>query len=109
MTADGKQVPGRPEPELRAQRPWSRRAQAIAAVLWPSFLAAAFATMLFFAFVDPTDMEQVMRESLDDSRMTGYGIGFFFFWLITVISSALSVFLLRTARRGKSERKDGKG
>ena len=99
---------GRPEPELRAQRPWSRRAQAIAAVLWPSFLAAAFATMLFFAFVDPGDMEHAMRLPMQHTRMTGYGLGFFFFWIITVISSAVSVYLLRTARRD-SRNNNGKG
>lgn len=87
------------EPGLPEQRPWSRRAQAVAAVLWPSFLAAAFATMLFFAFVDPGEMETAMSNPLEFSRMTGYGIGFFFFWLITVISSAVSVYLLTTARK----------
>ncbi|MGI9329630.1 MAG: hypothetical protein ACR2QB_02855 [Gammaproteobacteria bacterium] len=99
---------GRPEPELRAQRPWSRRAQAIAAVLWPSFLAAAFATMLFFSFVDPGDMEHAMRLPMEHTRMTGYGLGFFFFWVITVISSAVSVYLLRTARRN-NRHNNGKG
>ena len=88
---------------LPEQKPWSGRAQAIAAVIWPSFLAAALATMLFFAFVDPADMEQALSQPVTFTRMTGYGIGFFFFWLITVVSSAISVYLLRTARRKKSE------
>lgn len=95
--------PARPElPEQ--QQPWSRRAQALAAVVWPSFLAASLATMLFFAFVDPQDMEQAMSHPLDFTRMTGYGLGFFFFWLITLVSSAVSVFLLRTAHRDHSRR-----
>ena len=97
-----------PEPELPEQRPWSRRAQAIAAVVWPSFLAAAIATMLFFAFVDPGEMEQAMNQPLEFSRMTGYGLGFFFFWLIAIVSSAVSVYLLRTARR-RSDDNNGKG
>ena len=88
-----------PELELPEQMPWSRRAQAIAAVVWPSFLAAAFATMLFFAFVDPGAMPAALSLAVEFSRMTGYAIGFFFFWLITAISSSMSVFLLRTARR----------
>ncbi|MDJ0927852.1 MAG: hypothetical protein QNJ73_09400 [Gammaproteobacteria bacterium] len=89
---------------LPEQRPWSRRAQAIAAVMWPSFLAAALATMLFFAFVDPGRMEDAMSQPLEFSRMTGYGLGFFFFWLIAVVSSAVSVFLLRTSRRDRRDR-----
>jgi hypothetical protein len=99
----------RPEPELRAQRPWGRRAQVIAAVLWTSFLTAAAATMLFFAFVDPADMEHAMRLPMEHTRMTSYSIGFFFFWLITGVSSALSVYLLTTARRDSREKNDGKG
>lgn len=98
--ADGHRVSFEPEPEmLPEQRPWTRRAQAIAAVVWPSFLAAALATLLFFAFVDPQAMQETMTDSLEFGRMSGYGIGFFFFWLITLVSSAVSVYLLRTARR----------
>ena len=94
-------------PDIPEQLPWSRRAQAIAAVLWPSFLAAAFATMLFFAFVDPEALRESMIDSLELGRMSGYGLGFFFFWLITLVSSAISVFLLRTTRRnGRSNDKD---
>ena len=93
-----------PELEIPEQMPWSRRAQAIAAVVWPSFLAAAFATMLFFAFVDPAAMPEAFSLPVEFSRMTGYAIGFFFFWLITAISSGISVFLLRTARRDSKNR-----
>lgn len=100
---------GRLEPELPEQRPWSRKAQAIAAVIWASFLAAGIATMLFFAFVDPGDMEQAMRLPMEHTRMTGYGLGFFFFWLITGLSSGLSVFLITTARRNSRDQNDGKG
>jgi len=64
--------------------------------------------MLFFAFVDPNDMEHAMRLPMEHTRMTGYGLGFFFFWVITVISSAVSVYLLRTARRN-SRNNNGKG
>lgn len=109
MNDKGEEYTGRPEPELRAQRPWGRQAQVIAAVLWTSFLAAALATMLFFAFVDPVDMEHAMRLPMEHTRMTGYGIGFFFFWLITGVSSALSVYLLTTARRDSRDKNNGKG
>ncbi len=84
---------------LPEQRRWSRRSQAIAAVIWPSFLAAALATMLFFAFVDPALVEQAMSYPVEFSRMTGYALGFFFFWLMALFSSAISIYLLWTARR----------
>ena len=87
------------EPELRAQRPWTRRAQAIAAVVWPSFLTASIGTMLFFAIFDPGLLEQAMSHPMDFSRMTGYALGFFFFWLIAFMASSVSVYLMRTAHR----------
>ena len=87
------------EPVAPEQQPWSRRAQAMAAVVWPSFLAAAGSTMLFFAFVDPLRMGDALSHPVEFSRMTGYGVGFFFFWLVTFTSSAISVYLCRTARR----------
>lgn len=95
----GEGQPRVPEATLPEQKPWSRQAQAIAAVLWPSFLAASFATMLFFAFVDPVEMQMAMSGAPEFSRMTGYALGFFFFWFVALLSSATSIFLLRTARR----------
>ncbi len=90
------------EPELGGERPepprpWSAAAQTAAAILWPSFLAAAMATMLFFAFVDPELAHEATTPPLQISRMTGYAIGFFFFWFVAAISSAVSVYLLRTS------------
>jgi len=95
------------EPELGGARPpppqpWSDTAQTAAAVLWPSFLAAAMATMLFFAFVDPELVYEATSPPLEVSRMTGYAIGFFFFWFMTAISSAVSVYLLRTSHPSRS-------
>ena len=61
--------------------------------------SAALATMLFFAFVDPALVEQAMSYPMEFSRMTGYALGFFFFWLMALFSSAISIYLLWTARR----------
>ena len=87
-----------------ASRPWSRRARDVAAVLWPSFLAACLATMVFFAFVDPELMGDAMTPSVTISRMTGYAVGFFFFWAISLVSSVLTIFLVRTSADGSNGR-----
>jgi len=81
------------------QKPWSRQARQIAAIIWPSFLAAAFATMLFFAVIDPQALGDSMEPSQRFSRMTGYGLGFFFFWFITMLSSSISILLIRSYNR----------
>ncbi|MCJ7558971.1 MAG: hypothetical protein MUP90_18945 [Gammaproteobacteria bacterium] len=96
------QIPSSDESGLGlTERPWSQRAQDIATVAWPSFLIGAMATMLFFAFIDPMVLQEATFPGWDLSRMTGYALGFFFFWGIASASSALTLFLARSgARRG---------
>lgn len=88
----------------RASKPWSRRAQLIAVVGWSSFLVAAVGTMLFFAFVDPVQMEATMA-GRSVSRMTGYGIGFFFFWLLSAGAAAVAVFMVQSGRQNDRDRR----
>jgi hypothetical protein len=83
--------------EYRGKRRWSRNAQAVAIVVWISFLAAAAGTMLFFAFFDPVDLAASL--DVDLSRQAGYAIGFFFFWLLCVAAAAPTAWLVRTAPR----------
>jgi hypothetical protein len=80
-----------------SRKPWPAEARSLAAVLWPSFLAASLATMVFFAFFDPAELSFAMTTPMELSRMHGYGIGFVFFWFVTCVSSAVSVFLVRSA------------
>lgn len=76
---------------------WSRVRQDIGAIVWCSFLAACFATMLFFAIFDPIYLKHDENPPgwLADRR-TGYALGFFFFWLTTAISAALTAWLVDT-------------
>ncbi|MDR2872077.1 MAG: hypothetical protein LBV45_06080 [Xanthomonadaceae bacterium] len=67
------------------------------AILWPSFFAAAVATMVFFAFVDPLLLRDMIFPNLRISRITGYSVGFFVFWLATASSSLFTWILLRPA------------
>jgi hypothetical protein len=83
--------------DIPPTKPWGSRAQVVAAVLWSSFLAACFATMVFFAFVDPELLHEDTLPELEIDRMTGYGIGFFFFWIVALIASAVAVYLIRTS------------
>ncbi len=77
---------------------WSQLAQDMAVTLWPSFLAASVATMFFFAFFDPSFFgEGAAPPRWLTSRMAGYAVGFFFFWAIATLSSALTLYLVRTA------------
>lgn len=63
-------------------------------ILWPSFLVAAIAEMMFFALFDPVEMHFLGADA-ELSRMTVYAIGFIFFWGIGVCASVLSIWLSR--------------
>ncbi|HET7672518.1 MAG TPA: hypothetical protein VFK84_19070 [Burkholderiales bacterium] len=57
-------------------------------ILWPSFVAAGVAEMVFFNIFDPSDF--------DAGRLAAYSIGFFLFWSLAAMSSALTCFLQRS-------------
>ncbi len=70
------------------------KAQRIIAVLWPSFITAGIATVLFFMAFDP---EQLVASGLLPavSRLGAYSIGFFLFWLLTASSCLLTCYFQR--------------
>ena len=70
------------------------RAIRLAAILWPSFMVAGVATMVFFAFVDPHELNLISFPSLNFSRELGYSAGFFLLWLSTASASYLTALLL---------------
>lgn len=68
--------------------------QKVIAVLWPSFLTAGIATILFFAYFDPQLLMQVSGYG-EITRMAGYTIGFFLFWLLTSITCVMTCYFQR--------------
>jgi hypothetical protein len=77
---------------------WPRLGQDVAVVAWPSFLVASVATMVCFAFLDPLLIgNDDYPPPAFSTRMTGYAVGFFFFWLVAALSSLMTLFLVRTA------------
>jgi hypothetical protein len=52
-------------------------AQRVLWVLWPAFLVAAVAELVFFALIDPADLS-VFGVPLEAGRMPIYAVGFFF-------------------------------
>ena len=87
------------EEQYRGARKWSRNAQAVATVIWISFLAASVATMLFFALFDPVELFATVGIAM--GAQAGYAVGFFFFWFISAGCSAVTAWLVRTAPKGK--------
>ena len=68
--------------------------QKVIAVLWPSFLTSGVATILFFTAFDPQLIVSVSGYG-EITRLGGYTIGFFLFWLLTSSSCLLACYFQR--------------
>ena len=88
-----------PTPERidRTAGRWPKFREDLGVLLWASFLAACVATLFFFACFDPLllAVDHMPPAWLND-RMTGYTIGFFFFWGVCTIASFLTAYLIDT-------------
>jgi hypothetical protein len=65
--------------------------QRVIAILWPSFITAGIATILFTTAFDP----EVIFVDYDVSRLAVYSITFFVFWLFGAVTAITTCFFLR--------------
>jgi len=65
--------------------------QRVVAILWPSFITAGIATVLFTTAFDPA----VIFIDYDISRMGLYTISFFLFWLFGAITATATCYFLK--------------
>ena len=66
-------------------------------ILWPSFIVAGIAEVVFFTVFDPIELHLV-GHLLGVSRLAAYSIGFLLFWLFAALSSAFTCYLQRSRR-----------
>lgn len=84
--------------DLEQPAHWSRLREDVAVIVWTSFLVASVGTMIFFAFIDPQALIDVLNHPRWlPSRMTGYALGFFFFWLVAASAASLVAYMLDTS------------
>jgi hypothetical protein len=65
-------------------------------ILWPSFVVAGMAEVVFFTVIDPQEL-YLLGEPVSMGRMATYSVGFLLFWSLAAASSAFTCFLQRTA------------
>ncbi|WP_300436217.1 hypothetical protein [Zoogloea sp.] len=65
-------------------------------VLWPSFLVAGVAEIVFFTVVAPREL-YLFGEPAHFSAIATYSIGFFAFWIVCAASSLTTLFFQRTS------------
>ena len=66
-------------------------------ILWPSFVVAGVAEVVFFTIIDPQEL-YLLGEPVTMSRLATYSIGFLLFWALAAASSAFTCFLQRSSR-----------
>jgi hypothetical protein len=76
-------------PDSETPRELGQGARALGVIVWSAFLAAAVATMLCFAFLDPQALAAGEMPAWWTSRLHVYAVGFFFFWLIGLVAAGL--------------------
>ena len=62
-------------------------------VLWPAFIAAGIAEVVFFTVIDPRQL-YLLGQPVDLPSLATYSIGFLMFWLICAGSSLMTYFML---------------
>lgn len=94
MSNESKPLPGR----------WSRRKRDIGIVIWIAFLAACVGTFVIFAVLDPEALNEAWVLPWEMGRRLAYSLGFLFLFMVSLIASGLTVFMIRTGpRRGHAK------
>ncbi len=71
------------------QRDW-------AVVFWIAFLAAAAGAFVLFGLINPLDMLSDWADEFDIGVRLAYGLAFAFLYLVCLLASALTMFMIRT-------------
>lgn len=86
MNSEPRKLPGR----------WNRRKRDIGTVVWISFLAACAGTFAIFAVLDPDALNDAWVLPWEMGRRLAYSLGFLFLFVVSLIASGLTVFMIRT-------------
>ena len=62
-------------------------------VLWPAFIAAGIAEIVFFTLMDPRQL-YLLGQPVELSATATYSLGFLLFWLVCVGSSLMTYFMM---------------
>jgi len=62
-------------------------------ILWPAFIAAGVAEVVFFTVIDPKQLF-LLGQPIALDPLTTYSIGFFLFWVLCIGSSLMTYFML---------------
>lgn len=87
---------------------WDQRKRDIGTVLWIAFLAACVGTFVIFAVLDPEALNDAWTLPWEMGRRLAYSLGFLFLFMVSLVASALTVFMIRTGPPSGHARGRGK-
>lgn len=64
-------------------------------VLWPSFLVAGVAEIIFFTLINPQEL-YLLGQPVHFSVLATYSIGFFAFWLLCASASLVTLYFAQS-------------
>ena len=82
--------------EHPVNRRWNMRQRDWAVVFWIAFLSAAAGAFVLFGLVNPMDMVSTWTDEYDIGVRLAYGLAFAFLYLVCLLASALTMFMIRT-------------
>lgn len=94
----GPEIPGR----------WSQRKRDIGTVVWIAFLAACVGTFVIFAVLDPEALNEAWVLPWEMGRRLAYSLGFLFLFMVSLVASVLTAFMIRTGPPRGHAHGDGK-
>ena len=78
-------------------RRWSMRQRDWAVVFWIAFLSASAGFFVLFGLIDPLDMVSTWADRFHIGVRLAYGLAFAFLYMVCLLASALTMFMIRTA------------
>lgn len=77
-------------------RRWNQRQRDWAVVIWISFLTACAGSVVLFGLVSPIDIAGIWADEYEISIQLAYGLDFAFMFLLCLLASALTMYMIRT-------------
>lgn len=75
---------------------WNMRKRDTGTAIWVAFLSACIGTFVIFALMDPEALNDAWVLPWEMGRKLAYSLGFLFLFIVSLIASVLTVFMLRT-------------
>ncbi len=95
-----------PGNDAGAQGRWSMRKRDIGIALWVAFLAACVGTFVIFGVMDPEALNDAWVLPWEMGRKLAYSLGFLFLFIVSLIASSLTIFMIRTGPHEDSPGRD---